>query len=143
MKNKELLDNIMKTIGLEINEEFYINGISSIFYINNKYNIMNSSGPVNYYSLIDILTEKITIKKRIVFTEEEKLIIDMLQDNGYHYIARDKLNSLYAYKKEPEKKRDLWSVDINYIGEDSKFFSLKDYLFKDIRWEDNEPFCIG
>ena len=142
MKNKELLDNIMKTIGLEINEEFYINGISSIFYIDNKYNIMNSSGPVNYYSLIDILTEKITIRKRVVFTKEEKLIIDMLQDNGYHYIARDKLNLLYAYKKEPIKKRESWSVNLN-IEEDSECFTLKYYLFKDIKWEDKEPFCIG
>ena len=142
MKNKELLDNIMKIIGLEINEEFYINGISSIFHINDKYNIMNSSGPVNY-SLVDILTEKITIRKRVVFTEEEKLIIDMLQDNGYHYIARDKLNLLYAYKKEPIKKGDLWSVNLNYIEEDSECFSLKFYLFKDIKWEDKEPFCIG
>ena len=143
MKNKELLDNIMKTIGLKTNEEFYINGISSIFYINNKYNIMNSSGPVNYYSLIDILTEKITIRKRVIFTEEEKLIIDMLQDNGYHYIARDKLNLLYAYKKEPIKKGDLWSVNVNYIEEDSECFSLKSCLFKDIQWEDKDPFCIG
>lgn len=65
-------------------------------------------------------------------------ILQLIYDNGFKFLARDKDNRLYVYTKRPKKKDEYW--DSVGILERLKF---SDELFADIRFEDKEPLNIA
>lgn len=55
-----------------------------------------------------------------------------------YYIARDKDRSLWVYKEKPTKKERTWATD--YFSPCYKI--IKNALFPDVQWEDEEPKVI-
>ncbi|WP_156096920.1 hypothetical protein [Veillonella montpellierensis] len=65
-------------------------------------------------------------------------ILQLIYNEGFKFLARDKDNRLYVYTKRPKKKDEYW--DSVGILERLKF---SDELFADIRFEDKEPLNIA
>lgn len=71
--------------------------------------------------------------------ELRKGLLQRLYEKGYRYIARDLSLRLYGYKEKPYKYYDLWnSENLSMIP-----FSTFNYLFQDVKFEDEEPFDIA
>ena len=50
------------------------------------------------------------------------------------WIARDKDNRLFAFSERPNKEKDIWTLEGNYVC--MELFFRK---FASIKWEDDEP----
>lgn len=71
------------------------------------------------------------------FSEDEKTIA-MNIDKKYKWMARDYDGSLWIFVNKPNKVRSNWyesSIEAN-------LFRAFNYMFKSIKWEDNEPTLI-
>lgn len=76
-------------------------------------------------------------KEHIVIGDAEYDILSQI--NGYKYIARDGDGDLYLYKRKPNKnkRRGYWYDDERAL----KLYCFN-YLFKCIKWEDEESYAI-
>lgn len=74
--------------------------------------------------------------EREAITEQEKEFLKMISTE-FKYIARNEDGSLYLYRKKPIKGSYMW-----FEIQQSFFSWLNKNMFKGIRWEDDEPFCI-
>ena len=54
----------------------------------------------------------------------------------YKYIARDECGELFIYTKKPSKLLDYWMSSYKNTGSMCVF----NHLFKNIKWEDDEPY---
>ena len=73
-------------------------------------------------------------KPKPKLTEDEKVILRNLPKD-YKWIARDKSDWIFLYKKEPIKCKISWSG--------SMYTTLPlGHLFQFIKWEDDEPYSI-
>lgn len=75
-----------------------------------------------------------------VISKKDKAFLDCLVED-FKYMARDKINALYAYGKEPYKSNngDCWS------GNNGRYCALSCYVnvaFPMIKWEDDKPWLI-
>lgn len=52
------------------------------------------------------------------------------------YVARDKDDDLYLYKKQPVKYSDSWQLCSDNPHD---FYKLDSSLFPEVKWEDEEP----
>lgn len=77
-------------------------------------------------------------------SRELRGFLKLLYIFNWRYIARDKNDELYIYQLCPIKGEDQWnSVDKIMTSLESLYnFIDIDAVFKFIRWEDEEPFCI-
>ena len=76
-----------------------------------------------------------------VISKKDKAFLDCLVDD-FKYMARDKINALYAYGKEPYKSNngDWWSEN------NGRYCALSCYVnvaFPMIKWEDDKPWLIN
>ena len=73
------------------------------------------------------------------YSEMEIQVAKNLKDKGYKWIAKDKNDSLYAFKYKPYKDETVWYADrepeINVCS-----FAVP--IFKNIHWSDKEPTSI-
>lgn len=74
------------------------------------------------------------------FSEDEKAILRNLSEK-YKWIARNENNNLFVYEVKPAKNHVLgvWQVYINFC----KSLKYYNYLFKTIKWTDDEPCEFG
>lgn len=72
------------------------------------------------------------------FSEDEK-VIAMHINKKYKWMARDKDGELFMYVNKPTKRDrlNIWTVDYGYLNI-KNFIDDKD-MFKNIKWEDDEP----
>lgn len=70
------------------------------------------------------------------FSEDEKAILRNLSEE-YEWMARDENNNLFVYEVKPTKNHVLgvWQVYISFC----KSLKYYNYLFKTIKWTDDEP----
>lgn len=73
---------------------------------------------------------------KLIITRLEYELLKRFNNLLYKYIARDKDNTLYIYKDEPQKKKEVWGSIHGY-----KIIDKTD-LFKFVEWSDKEPFNI-
>ena len=79
----------------------------------------------------------IKLPKKKEFTDDELCILRNI-DKKYKWIARDKRNTLYVFKKdEPFTTGTVWN---NYSGGYARF--PYDDIFKSISWEDKKAIRI-
>lgn len=71
------------------------------------------------------------------FTEDEKVVARNI-DKKYKWIARDSYGDIYVYRKKPTKLDTCW----NTFSRSGGFFAFN-YMFKSIKWEDDEPTRIS
>ncbi len=69
-------------------------------------------------------------------TEQEKEFLKMISTE-FKYIARDEDGSLYLYRKKPKKGADMW-----FGMQPCVISGVNKNVLKEIRWEDDDPFCI-
>lgn len=75
-----------------------------------------------------------------VISKKDRAFLDCLVED-FKYMARYKINALYAYGKEPYKSNngDCWS------GNNGRYCALSCYVnidFPMIKWEDDKPWLI-
>ena len=140
--------DLCKLLGVEEGEEFVIetkdgryndlkykieNNIIKVATI--KYSVYSqSSFGLNDFKLIEKI---IKLPKKKEFTDDELCILRNI-DKKYKWIARDKRNTLYVFKKdEPFTTGTVWN---NYSGGYARF--PYDDIFKSISWEDKKAIRI-
>lgn len=140
--------DLCKLLGVEEGEEFVIETKDG-WYNDLKYKIENniikvatikysvysqSSFGLNDFKLIEKI---IKLPKKKEFTDDELCILRNI-DKKYKWIARDKRNTLYVFKKdEPFTTGTVWN---NYSGGYARF--PYDDIFKSISWEDKKAIRI-
>ena len=50
------------------------------------------------------------------------------------WLARDKDNRLFAFSERPNKEKDIWTLESNYVCIELSFRK-----FPSVKWEDDEP----
>ena len=50
------------------------------------------------------------------------------------WLARDKDNRLFAFSERPNKEKDIWTLEGNYVCMELSFRK-----FPSVKWEDDEP----
>lgn len=72
-----------------------------------------------------------------MLTETERIILENT-DKKYKYIVREDWGDLYLYVEKPTKGQICyWSNDEEDVCHDLDMFN---HLFKNIKWEDEEPY---
>lgn len=75
-----------------------------------------------------------------VFSEDEWKIMRSFREFGYRYLVRDFDGRLMVFKSFPEKK--VWGDTLSWCN--GRFFEpmYMEYLFQNIKFEDEEPVCL-
>lgn len=68
-------------------------------------------------------------------TEIERIILENTPKK-YKYITRDECGELFVYTKKPSKFQEYWMASYKTTGSMFVF----NHLFKNIKWEDDEPY---
>ena len=84
-------------------------------------------------------------KNKINITNELRGFLGLLYMFDWKYIARDEDGKLYIYKDCPIKGERYWlpfiEIKMTHLDYLSDLINVNK-VFKFIKWEDEEPFCI-
>lgn len=132
--------DLCKLLGVEEGEEFKIEGYEPIYFIQNGYLFNDSPKRRSCLNINDLVNKEI-----IKPPKEKKFSQDTLNflkciDKRYKYLAKDKSGTVYAFCEKPTKKEEFW--DIWNIKWFACLHVVKDNLFDEILWEDEEPVYI-
>ena len=83
-------------------------------------------------------------KKNYYITENELKFLDML-DMRYHYMARDKNESLFLYGKMPDKRFEKWTECYGDNLCTKRLYTefCENVDFSMVKWEDDKPWEIN
>lgn len=149
MSNKDRVNKVFEILGVEPNEIFRIRGTHNCkpeYYFDNDLELHcvllgNDSKLDSEKSnkiLVNLLRGYFIMQKVIVPTKEEQIAIDYALACGYHWLAKDKDGSIYAYKEKPQK------TGYDYMWNDNDKGALEIGLpISFLSWEDDEPYYIG
>lgn len=84
-------------------------------------------------SFIDLLEE---YKKPVKLTKFEYEYLKVAKKEGVNFIARDKINVLYGFEKQPKKRDLMW-------GSGGDCVRMFESIFKFVQWENKEPYSIN
>ena len=138
-----------KLFGVEEGEEFNIEGFGIKYRIyNNRLECYDANFKEWIYSTLGfnklIASEIIKLPKKKEFTDNELFILKNI-DKKYKWIARDKSGLICTFVSKPIKTEKLWSDGWSNSNNGASFASLeaiKNSLFTEIKWEDEEPIYI-
>ena len=136
--------DLCKLLGVEEGEEFKTEGYNLEYryrIYNNRIQHFNEVLKIWDYSSLSVnalvTLEIIKLPKKKQFSQDELCILRNI-DKKYKWIARDKRNTLYVFKKdEPFTTGTVWN---NYSGGYARF--PYDDIFKSISWEDKKAIRI-
>ena len=143
--------DLCKLLGVEEGEEFKRDD-SKIYY---KYRVYNNIIQhfdevlkIWEYSTLSInalvASEIIKLPKKKEFTDNELCILRNI-DKKYKWIAKDKSGLICTFVSKPIKTEKLWSDGWSNSNNGESYASLeviKNSLFTEIKWEDDEPIYI-
>lgn len=137
---------IFKLLGISPNEIFKVKSPNEVDYkINEGLGILFLNEKGNWegsqLSLVDFLKGNVTIYKKPIPAKMEQLAIDYALACGYHWFAKDKNESVYAYKEKPIKSNGNGTWDYDNGDSDCMLQIVLPISF--LSWEDNEPYYIG
>ena len=142
--------DLCKLFNVEEGEEFKIEHISCeglIYKIQDNClkrrqqdskNFTNSGFGINK---INEITNIIKLPKKKEFTDDELYILDNI-DKKYKWIAKDKNGLICTFVSKPIKTEKLWSDGWSNGESYASLEAIKNSLFKEIKWEDEEPVYI-
>ena len=138
-----------KLFGVEEGEEFNIEGFGIKYRIyNNRLECYDANFKEWIYSTLGfnklIASEIIKLPKKKEFTDNELYILKNI-DKKYKWIARDKSGLICTFVSKPIKTEKLWSDGWSNSNNGESYASLeaiKNSLFTEIKWEDEEPIYI-
>ena len=132
--------DLCKLFGVEEGEEFKIYGYEAIYFIQNGYlYFIGDYGEQKSYLNINEVVGKNIIKlpKKKQFGQETLNFFKCI-DKKYKWIAKDKDGEVCIYINKPKKEDVSWDNFSLYKPLDI----IKDSLFDEILWEDEEPVYI-
>lgn len=158
-KKMNYIDSIFKILNIKPNEPFILcnGGIKFLAKISPKLRIYryigkhtsiggdNSDGWTLYelVNIRSILLGNAIIEKNI--SEEDKKVIEYWKRAGFHYLAKDKDETVTAYFHKPVKieRADYWCADDNATNDSDILVYAPTYAKCDfLSWEDDEPYCL-
>ena len=135
--------DLCKMLGVEEGEEFKVNGKDTIYFITDnilQYKINSYHSKVSNLKVNEII--KITkLPKKKEFTDDELYILRNI-DKKYKWIAKDKDGLICTYINKPKKTEKLWSDGWSNGDSYASLEAIKNSLFTEIKWEDEEPIYI-
>ena len=147
--------DLCKLLGVEEGEEFIVE-FKDGHLSNCKYRVMNNlmewsergtkyDGVYNSscFSLNEVNKVKNIIKlsKKKEFTNNELYILNNI-DKKYKWIAKDKDGLICTFVSKPIKTEKLWSDGWSNGESYASLEAIKNSLFTEIKWEDEEPVYI-
>lgn len=135
-----------KLFGVEEGEEFNIEGFGIKYRIyNNRLECYDANFKEWIYSTLGfnklIASEIIKLPKKKEFTDNELFILKNI-DKKYKWIAKDKNGLICTFVSKPIKTEKLWSDGWSNGESYASLEAIKNSLFTEIKWEDEEPIYI-
>ena len=135
-----------KLFGVEEGEEFNIEGFGIKYRIyNNRLECYDANFKEWIYSTLGfnklIASEIIKLPKKKEFTDNELYILRNI-DKKYKWIAKDKNGLICTFVSKPIKTEKLWSDGWSNGESYASLEAIKNSLFTEIKWEDEEPIYI-
>ena len=135
-----------KLFGVEEGEEFNIEGFGIKYRIyNNRLECYDANFKEWIYSTLGfnklIALEIIKLPKKKEFTDNELFILKNI-DKKYKWIAKDKNGLICTFVSKPIKTEKLWSDGWSNGESYASLEAIKNSLFTEIKWEDEEPIYI-
>ena len=135
-----------KLFGVEEGEEFNIEGFGIKYRIyNNRLECYDANFKEWIYSTLGfnklIASEIIKLPKKKEFTDNELYILRNI-DKKYKWIAKDKSGLICTFVSKPIKTEKLWSDGWSNGESYASLEAIKNSLFTEIKWEDEEPVYI-
>ena len=135
-----------KLFGVEEGEEFNIEGFGIKYRIyNNRLECYDANFKEWIYSTLGfnklIASEIIKLPKKKEFTDNELFILKNI-DKKYKWIAKDKSGDIFTFVSKPIKTEKLWSDGWSNGDSYASLEAIKNSLFTEIKWEDEEPVYI-
>lgn len=140
--------DLCKMLGVEEGEEFTRDD-SKIYYkyrvYNNKIQHFDETLNMWEYSTLTVnalvTSELIKLPKKKKFTDDELYILDNI-DKKYKWIAKDKSGLICTFVSKPIKTERFWSDGWSNGESYASLEAIKNSLFTEIKWEDEEPVYI-
>ena len=88
-----------------------------------------------------VTSEIIKLPKEKTFTDDELCVLKNI-DKEYKWIAKDKSGLICTFVSKPIKTEKLWSDGWSNGESYASLEAIKNSLFKEIKWEDEEPVYI-
>ena len=138
--------DLCKLLGVEEGEEFNIEGFGIKYRIyNNRLECYDANFKEWIYSTLGfnklIASEIIKLPKKKEFTDNELFILKNI-DKKYKWIAKDKNGLICTFVSKPIKTEKLWSDGWSNGESYASLEAIKNSLFTEIKWEDEEPVYI-
>ena len=138
--------DLCKLLGVEEGEEFNIEGFGIKYRIyNNRLECYDANFKEWIYSTLGfnklIASEIIKLPKKKEFTDNELYILNNI-DKKYKWIAKDKSGLICTFVSKPIKTEKLWSDGWSNGESYASLEAIKNSLFTEIKWEDEEPVYI-
>lgn len=137
---------VFKLLGLSPDEVFKVNSFFNEGYkitqdLKVYMNVDKDRWIKSVYTIADFLNGNLAICKKPIPTKEEQIAIDYALACEYHWLAKDKDGSIYAYKETPIKSdgNGVWDYDNGYS--DCMLRIVLPISF--LSWEDEVPYYIG
>ena len=131
--------DLCKLFGVEEGEEFKVNGKDTIYFITDnilQYKINSYHSKVSNLKVNEII--KITkLPKKKQFSQDTLNFFKYI-DKKFEWIAKDKDGEVCIYINKPKKEDVSWDNFSLYKA----LNIIKDSLFDEILWEDEEPIYI-
>ena len=144
----ELRENFLKLLGIKPNEEFKIT--SPFFEKDEKLRTykLNENMVVEYKDsygrwnndwtiLPKLLNGEAFIKKIIIPTKEEQIVINYAKILGCKWLAKDKNGEICCFSEKPIKLHCTWT------SSDGDYYYLDYNNISFLSFEDQEPYYIG
>ena len=138
--------DLCKLFGVEEGEKFNIEGFGIKYRIyNNRLECYDANFKEWIYSTLGfnklIASEIIKLPKKKEFTDNELFILKNI-DKKYKWIAKDKNGLICTFVSKPIKTEKLWSDGWSNGESYASLEAIKNSLFTEIKWEDEEPIYI-
>ena len=138
--------DLCKLLGVEEGEEFNIEGFGIKYRIyNNRLECYDANFKEWIYSTLGfnklIASEIIKLPKKKEFTDNELYILNNI-DKKYKWIAKDKSGLICTFVSKPIKTERFWSDGWSNGESYASLEAIKNSLFTEIKWEDEEPVYI-
>ena len=133
--------DLCKLFGVEEGEEFKIDGYTDIYFIKNDYLYfidIDNTEHKSYLNINEVVGENIIkLPKKKQFSQDTLNFFKYI-DKKFEWIAKDKDGEVCIYINKPKKEDVSWDNFSFYKPLDI----IKDSLFTEIKWEDEEPIYI-
>ena len=140
--------NLYKLLEVEEKEEFKIEGCDYDYRFrvyNNRIQHFDKELKLWEYSTLTVNalagSEIIKLQKKKQFTDDELYILRNI-DKKYKWIAKDKNGLICTFVSKPIKTERFWSDGWSNGESYASLEAIKNSLFTEIKWEDEEPIYI-